>query len=212
MSVDAVIRECEACPKCGLTINGLCRCPPEKQTEAQAPERVWIARPIEFKSLISKGGPAFEDDVEYVRTDLTTAGAVSVPDAEKLRAVAHKLLRRFMGVYDTGDLDDAITILQGSPSAGAGTEDAILRKLTTEHSHVRFVEGVCGGVQPLINGTRVGVSHLLGRMAIGMSIDEYKETWSFDDETVRDAFAYAQDVIDALIEVERRAATEKRGK
>lgn len=81
--------------------------------------------------------------------------------------------------------------------------ESILRPLCVEHPHIEFVEGVLGGVQPLINRRRVGVSHLLSRMATGMPLEEYKETWGFDDETLKDAFAYAQDVIDALIERER---------
>lgn len=92
--------------------------------------------------------------------------------------------------------------------------ESLLRSLCAEHSHVRFVEGVLGGVQPLIEGHRVGVSHLLGRMAIGMSVAEYKETWDFDDDTIKDVFAYAQDVIDALIDRERECvfpATEQAG-
>lgn len=40
-----------------------------KDTEQEAPERIWIARPVEFKSLISRGGPAFDNDVEYRRVD-----------------------------------------------------------------------------------------------------------------------------------------------
>lgn len=40
-------------------------------------------------------------------------GVVSSP--EVLRAVAHKLLRRFKGVYDTGDLDEVIAMLAPVP-------------------------------------------------------------------------------------------------
>lgn len=90
------------------------------------------------------------------------------------------------------------------PASGERCGESILRPLCAEHPHVSFVDGVLGGAQPLINATRVGVSHLLGRMAIGMSLAEYKETWSFDDETLKDAFAYAQDVIEAVIDRERK--------
>lgn len=89
------------------------------------------------------------------------------------------------------------------------TGESILRPLCAEHPHVRFVDGVLGGVQPLIEGHRIGVSHLLGRVAVGMSLAEYKETWGFDDETLQDAFAYAQDVVDALIDRERVATTSR---
>lgn len=34
------------------------------------PERLWIVSPVEFNSLISKAGPAFDTDTEYVRADL----------------------------------------------------------------------------------------------------------------------------------------------
>jgi hypothetical protein len=46
---------------------------------------------------------------------LSSGPTVAIPGtAEELRAVAHVLLRRFRGVYDTGDLDEVIAILQGS--------------------------------------------------------------------------------------------------
>lgn len=97
------------------------------------------------------------------------------------------------------------SLLQQQPASGRCVE-SILRRLCAEHPHIEFVEGVLGGVQPLINRHRIGVSHLLGRMAIGMSVAEYQETWGFDDETLKDAFAYTQDVIDALIDRERTGA------
>lgn len=33
----------------------------------EVPDKIWVSSPVEFKSLISKSGPAFDNDVAYVR-------------------------------------------------------------------------------------------------------------------------------------------------
>jgi uncharacterized protein (DUF433 family) len=109
---------------------------------------------------------------------------------------------------DRKEADRFLSLLQ-QPVTSERCGESILRPLCAEHPSIRFVDGVLGGVQPLIEGHRVGVTHLLSRMAIGMSLAEYKETWGFDDETLKDAFAYAQDVIEALIDRERGVTANK---
>lgn len=55
---------------------------------------------------------------EYEFVGPLSPEAVSSPSSEQLRAVGHKLLRRFMGVYDTGDLDEAIGIMREHLQSG----------------------------------------------------------------------------------------------
>lgn len=56
---------------------------------SEIPKRIWITEPVEFNSCISKGGPAFDDDVEYV-----LARTVDVAEAqEKLNSAVMYALR-----------------------------------------------------------------------------------------------------------------------
>jgi hypothetical protein len=42
----------------------------DKQQPPEIPDRIWVASPVEFKSLISKSGPAFDNDIPYARVHI----------------------------------------------------------------------------------------------------------------------------------------------
>lgn len=49
--------------------------------------------------------------------------------------------------------------------------------------------------EPVIEGTRVGVSVVLGSLADGMSIEEVKREYDLTDEDIRAALKYAAELI-----------------
>jgi len=92
--------KCVKCIKCGCPArsygkvrfatchsigNGLCDCVcvfPAAAPDDKMPERIWVTQPVEFKSLISKSGAAFENDVEYVRPEVVWDEAIKIAEAE----------------------------------------------------------------------------------------------------------------------------------
>lgn len=74
-----------------------------------------------------------------------------------------------------------------------------LTKHFAKHPHVSLVDGVLGGVTPIVSKIRISVTHVLGYLYHGKSIPEIGKTYSLSEEAVRDAIAFAHDVYDEVI-------------
>lgn len=75
----------------------------------------------------------------------------------------------------------------------------LLDKQCTEHPLISRGDGIFG-VSPHIKGARFTVSDVLGYLYQGRSIKFIAKNWNFTEEQVKEAIAYAQDVIDELVQ------------
>lgn len=74
----------------------------------------------------------------------------------------------------------------------------------TEHPHVVKRAGVLGG-QPIVDGQRIAVRHLLDLYESGMSVDEILKTFpTLKPAHVHDALSYAYDHPDEMAAVAER--------
>lgn len=77
---------------------------------------------------------------------------------------------------------------------GIGMPDAV----KTDHPHIIRLEGVCGG-EPLIDGLRVTVRHVVALHQRGETVDEIAETLGITEAQVFHALSYFFDHRDEIL-------------
>lgn len=89
-----------------------------------------------------------------------------------------------------------------TPAAAPVGEDGEgwLVKHFAEHPHVSLVDGIFGGVTPVVSGIRIAVHDILTYLHNGRSIAEIAEIYGLTEDAIKDAIAFAQDVYDEVVE------------
>lgn len=77
-----------------------------------------------------------------------------------------------------------------------------------QHEHIEIVEGVLGGVTPLVSRRRISVHHILSYCYNGENIEYIARNYQLEPEAIKDAIAFAQEVYDDAIAAALRSGGE----
>lgn len=186
---------------------------PEPSSDARKVAREIVRRWAEVqdaRSLTIKDGEL----IDAITTALTSTRSLllkQIREAVEAVPVFHSAVARNFGLIKRDDalaaIDRVAKTSQTEPTNQSETRAVDgewqppidLTKHFAKHPHVSLVDGVLGGVTPIVSKIRISVTHILGYLYHGKSIPEIGKTYSLSEEAVRDAIAFAHDVYDEVI-------------
>lgn len=137
---------------------------------------------------------------------------------ENARAQAAQLIKEWEEIYKPpgsvsfnarAALIDRIAALPSTPSDEvAQRARAIMQKQLAEHEHVSLVDGIFGGVTPVVSKIRISAHDIVTYFHNGRSLAEICETYSLTPDAVLDALAFVQDVYDDVVDLALRTTTD----
>lgn len=161
------------------------------------PDRVWVkllsngelsAYRTDIRTEHHDGRPVFE----YARSPATAAPVVDEHDRTRCASCNHEFCKECYDISECCKCDTAIP-------------PRTVAERLAQHEHIEIVEGVLGGVNPLVSRRRISVHHILSYLYSGESIDYIAENYQLSPEAIKDAIAFAQDVYDDAIDLALRA-------